>query len=539
MMSTRQHLEDLLDQYRSGALSRRSFLRAAMSLGLAAPAAALLASGATASSTGDAQAWAIPRPAQGDAEGDFTINLAMVEEPPELDPHNLTAAAAGEIGFVVMPGLVWWDYDLGLSPMVAEGWQTSDDGLVWTFTLRPNVVFHNGKPCTAQEVVRNFEHIQDPASGSMLTPDFAALASVEAPDERTVVFTLSEPFAPFLAVLSHRVAITDMDAYDATKPIGTGPFKIVDWRRGTGLTLERHDQYWEEGLPHAKQVNWRYMPDDDVRLIALQAGEVDIMLDVPGKVIDQTIAQGDFNVDPIPGVTHQYLAFNCTDGPFADVKMRKAVAHAIDKEAILEVSNWGYATKTNIPFPPESPWYVEIPDYERDLDKARALVAEAGYEDGLDLDMPIPNWSPAPAVAEIVIADLGEIGINLRIVETEWATYWPDIYLQSKFPITFMGYSARVDPDQTFYPRYHSEGVHNATKYSNSRVDELLDQGRLTLDLEQRKAIYDEVQRILVDELPWLWLYLPDVTMGWTENVSGFRQHPAAHVYLKDVTIQR
>ena len=529
-MSSRQQIAALLDQYRSGELSRRSFLRAAIAAGVAAPVAVLLAS---------SRAAAAPFATQDETGGNFEINLGMVEEPPSLEPHNLTAAAAGDVGFVVMPGLVWWDYDLGLSPMLAESWETSDDGLTWTFTLRPNIVFHNGKPCTAQEVLRNFEHIKDPDSGSMLTPDFAAVGTIETPDERRIVFTLTEPFAPFLAVMSHRVAITDMDAYDATKPIGTGPFKIVDWQRGTGLTLERHDAYWEEGLPHAAGASWRFMPDADVRLVAMQAGDVDITNDVPSKMIDQEKQGGKFIVDPIPGVTHQYLAFNCADGFFADVRMRKAVAHAIDKEAILEVAQWGYATQTNIPYPPQSPWYVEIPDYERDLDKAKALLAAAGHGDGFELDMPIPNWSPAAEVAEIVVADLAEIGIKLRIVETEWATYWPDIYLQSKFQITFMGYSARVDPDQTFYPRYHSKGVHNATKYVNPNMDALLEQGRVTLDPAKRKEIYDDVQRMLVDELPWLWLYLPDVTMGWSKGVSGFRQHPAAHMYIKDVVIDR
>ncbi|MDI3341105.1 MAG: ABC transporter substrate-binding protein, partial [Sphaerobacter sp.] len=255
---------------------------------------------------------ATPEAASDGAAGAVVLNVAVAEEPPSLEPHNLTAAAAGLIGFVVMPGLVWWDYDLGLSPQVAEKWETSQDGTEWTFTLRDGVTFHNGKPCTAHEVLRNFEHIQDPSSGSMLTPDFANV-KVSAPDDATVVFKLDEPFAPFLAVLSHRVAITDMDAYDATKPIGTGPFKITDWQRGSHIVMERHDGYWEKGLPKASGVNWKFMPDGDVRLTAMKAGEVDITSEVPFKIIDQVQQTGEFIVDPIPGVTHQYLAFNCAE----------------------------------------------------------------------------------------------------------------------------------------------------------------------------------------------------------------------------------
>ncbi len=532
-MKNTDTIEGLMQKYRTGVLSRRTFMLRAAALGFSLPMAAALAGGPQgASAAPSARAGLTPRRAQ---DGGVELTVAHAEEPDTLDPHNLTAAAAGLVGYVVMPGLVWWDYDLGVSPMIAESWETSEDGLTWTFKLRPNLTFHNGKACTAQEVVRNFEHIIDPEA-SFLAPDFESVASVEAPDDTTVVFTLKESFAPFLAVLTNRCAITDMDAYDATTPIGTGPFKIIEWQRGSGITMEAHDGYWEEGLPLASKVNWLFMPESEPRVLAIQAGEVDIITELPSQQIDSLKESGDIIVDPIQGVTHQYLAFNCAEGPFADVRARKAVAHAIDKEIIVEGALWGYGTVTNIPFPPSSPWYVEIPEYEYDPEKAKALLTEAGLGDGIELDMPIPNWSPASTVAEIVQADLANVGINLRLVETEWATYWPETYLKSQFHFTFMGYSARVDPDQTFYPRYHSTGVHNATRYSNARMDELLDQGRSVTVFEERKAIYDEVQQILVDELPWLWLYLPNVTNGWTPQVTGFRQHPGYHFYITETT---
>ena len=529
-MDRANRLEHLVRTYRQGETSRRTFIQRAAALGLGAPLAAALATGASAAPAAETR---FRRMA---AQDGVELTAGLIEEPDTLEPHNLTAAAAGLVGYVVMPGLVWWDYDLGISPMIAESWDTSDDGLTWTFQIRPNLVFHNGKPCTAQEIVRNFEHIIDPEGGSFLAPDYEAVESVEAPDDTTVVFTLSEPFALFLAVLTNRCAITDMDAYDATTPIGTGPFKILEWNRGTGLKLEKHDEYWEDGLPLADRVNWNFYPESDSRVLALQAGEIDVTNGVPSQQIDQLKGEDSVRVDPIPGVVHDYIAFNCAEGPFSDVRMRKAVAHAIDKEIIVEGALWGYGHATNIPFPPTSPWYTETPDYEYDPEKAKALMEEAGYGDGLDIDMPVPGFSPLPAVAEIIQPDLAAVGINLRLVQTEWATYWPEIYLKGQFDITVMEYSARVDPDQTFYPRYRTDGVHNATHYSNERMDELLDQGRITTDQEERKKIYDEVQTILVDELPWLWLFLPDVTMGWGSDITGFRQHPASHFYLKETT---
>jgi peptide/nickel transport system substrate-binding protein len=327
-----------------------------------------------------------------------------------------------------------------------------------------------------------------------------------------------------------------MDQYDANQPVGTGPFKIVEWNRGTGVVLEAHDGYWEEGLPKAARVNWNFYPEEDSRVLALQAGEIDVVNSVPEQQIPQLQESGEIIVEPIPGVVHDYIAFNCAEGPFSDVRMRKAVAHAIDKEIIVEGALWGYGQATNIPFPETSPWYVETPVYEYDPEKAKALIEEAGFGDGLDIDMPVPGFSPLPTVAELVQADLAAVGINLRLVQTEWATYWPEIYLKTQFDITVMEYSARVDPDQTFHPRYHSEGVHNATKYANERMDELLDAGRSETDTDRRKEIYDEVQTILVDELPWLWLFLPDVTMGWRSNVTGFRQHPGSHFYVTETT---
>lgn len=534
-MNNNKTFKDLTTKLRNGDLSRRGFIRGATALGLSAPLAAALVNPASNAMAAPGTRSA-PR-ISWNQDGGVALAVGLEEEPDTLDPHNLTAAAAGVVGYVVMPGLVWWDYDLGISPMLAESWETSDDGLVWTFNIRPNIIFHNGKACTAPEIVRNFEHIIDPEGGSFLAPDYESVESVEAPDDTTVVFTLKEPFAPFLAVLSNRCGITDMDAYDATTPVGTGPFKILEWNRGTGLKLEAHADYWDEGLPLASTVDWRYFPDSDSRLLSLQGGEVDIVSAVPSQQIDQFLdGQGDIVVDPVPGVLHYYIAFNCAEGPFSDVRVRKAVAHVVDKEIIVEGALWGHGQVTNIPFPETSPWFTETMDYEYDPEKAKALLEEAGYGDGISVDLPIQSTSPVPVVAEILQADLAAIGINVRIVEIEWATYWPDVYLQGKFDITIMAYSPRVDPDQTFYPRYHSEGVHNATSYSNPHMDELLEEGRRVTATEERKVIYDEVQNLLVDELPWLWLFLPDVANGWHKDIVGFRQHPAFHFYITETT---
>lgn len=566
-------IEELHRQYRAGILSRRRFLRGATALGLSLPMAAFLAScgggdddsgessssdsgsGSSDSASGETTEEAADESsdstsAEGEEtggegstdsepQGDFTINFAYSEEPPDLTPHNLTAAAAGAISFVVAPGLVWWDFDLGLSPQIAEGWESSEDGLTWTFTLRDGLTFHNGKACNAEEVRRNFEHIMDPNSGSMLTPVFEVVESVEATDEKTLVFTLKQPYAPFLADLSHRVAIVDMDTYDQELPVGTGPFKLTEWTRGTGMKMERHDGYWEEGLPKAAKINWNFTPDSDVRLTQMRAGDVDIVESVPAKALDQIIQSKEFNVNPIDGVTMTFLAFNCKEGPFADVKVRQAVAHAIDREAIIQAAYWGYATDSYTAFPKSSPWHVDVEGYPQDPEKAKALLAEAGVPDGFEADMPIPNTSPDPAIAEIVQLDLEKVGIKLNIIESEWATFWPEVYLKSNFNFTCFGYSARVDPDQTFYPRFHSTGVHNAMQYSNPDLDKLLDDGRAEVDQEKRKEIYDQAQKLLVNDLPWLWLYLPNVLMGWKDYVEGFKQHPAYHVYLKDTVIKK
>lgn len=583
-MTALDRFDEIFKHVNSSGLSRRRFLMRATALGAALPLAGLLAAcggdddddddddtgdaGSTEAATEEATEEASDEATdeateeasaeeteagdegsetedsgEGDTsgaeQGDYEINLAYAEEPPDLTPHNLTAAAAGDISFVVMPGLVWWDFDLGLSPRIAEKWESSEDGITWTFTLHDNLVFHNGKACTAEEVRRNFEHIQDPNSGSMLTPVFETVESVEATDETTIVFTLKEQYAPFLADLSHRCAIVDMDTYDEVLPVGTGAFKLTNWQRGTGMTLERHDDYYEEGLPKAAKVNWNFYPDADVRLTAMRAGDADITGSVPRQALQQIIDSKEFLVEPISGVTMTFLAFNCAEGPFADVRVRQAVAHTIDREAILQAALWGFGTDSYTAYPEGSPWHVDVEGYPQDFDKAKALLAEAGVPDGFEAEMQIPNTSPDPDIAEIVQADLEQIGIKLTIIESEWATFWPEIYLNKNFYFTCFGYSARVDPDQTFYPRFHSDGVHNAMQYSNPDLDKLLDAGRAEIDPDARKQTYDDAQKLLVEDLPWLWLYLPDVAMGWKDYVSGFQQHPAGHIYLRNVVIDR
>lgn len=530
-MTTGKTIQSLLKDFDSGRIDRRTFLRRASALGVSVPLASALTGNSVLAGVTPTTRAAFSAAQDGGVE----LTVGLVEEPDTLDPHNLTAAAAGLVGYVVMPGLVWWDFDLGISPMLAESWEQSEDGLVWTFTLRPNLKFHNGKDLTAQEVVRNFERIIDPEQ-SFLAPDYASVESVEAPDDLSVVFTLSEPFAPFLAVLSNRCGITDMDALDFNTPIGAGPFRILEWNRGSGVQMEAFEDYWEEGVPVASKVNWNYYPDDDARLLGMRGGEIDIVYIVPYNQIDQVASDGYMEMDPISGLTHTYIAFNCEEGPFSDVRARQAVAHAIDKELVVEAVLWGYGDVANIPFPESSPWWVETPDYEYDPEKGLALMEEAGLGDGISLDMPISNDNFNSRIAELIQPDLAAIGVNVRIVESEWATYWPEVYLNTQFDITIMSYSARVDPDQTFYPRYHSSGVHNATKYANSRMDELLEAGRREMDDAARKVIYDEVQLLLVDELPWLWLFIPNVTMGWQSNITGFRQHSGQHFYPTEAT---
>ncbi len=539
------------EQSSQGGISRREFVRLMILLAASTGAANSLAACAAPPPTAapsNAAATAAPSPAATSAptmaptSASKTIQSLRVaggEEPPNLDPHNMSLMAAGQIGLAVTPGLTFWDFDGKIAPLLAESWQVSTDGLTYTFKLRPNLKFHNGKVLDAKAVVKNFERILDPKTGSFLLGDLGLLKKVEPKDDLNVVFTLSAPYPAFVAVLANRLGITDVDALSITQPIGAGPFRIKEYIKGSHLVLTKFENYWDTGKPKLDEVTWRWIAQDDVALTALKAGEVDLAWHVPWVGLSDLLSKNEIAMDLNPSLVYNYFFFNCQRPPFNDVRVRKAVAYAINKDQIIKTALDGYASEAISPYPPGHTSRVDLPKYEYSPDKAKKLLEEAGFAKGLTADYYVYSTQYFPKVGEIAQAQLKSAGIELKFTQMETATYWAEFYLKGKVPMGFGGYSPRLDPHMEYYPKFHSKGAQNSSQYNNPQVDKLLDEGQTCIDAKRRKEIYDQVQTILNDEVPWLYVLHPKLQHAWKPYVKGYRAHQSDYIVLNETYIQK
>lgn len=459
----------------------------------------------------------------------------------DLSPNVALAdsSAATPIIRLVAPGLVTLGYDLSIQPELAESWTISEDRRIYTFRLREGLRFHSGRPVDAAVVAWNFEHIFDPRVVSHHAFDYRHVERVVPVDARTVEFHLTRPFEPLLQWLTWRTGIKD-DC--ATQPVGAGPFMLAEFRAdGDGyLRLVKNPHYWRTGYPLLDEIEVRFAPDASSRARAIQSGYVDVAESVPSGIVEDLVASGRFAVHRLPGFRRQFLAMNCVESPFSDVRVRQACAFAIDKQRIVRDVLAGYAQVAETPLPPESPFHCPMEPRSVDRDKARQLLAGAGYGPGqIDLPLHLSAVSPAPRIATLIVQDLAEIGIILRPTTYPDPPWWPFVYLNTPWKIALQGSAPRTEPDLIFARDYRTGGPFNPMRYSNPTFDDLIERAAASADYRSRKVFYDEAQRILVEELPMIELFHADVTCGWKPAVGGLRPHPRGDLSFTETYINR
>jgi peptide/nickel transport system substrate-binding protein len=457
-----------------------------------------------------------------------TLIAAISADPEGFDPHITSAHSSFEILENVYDTLVTVDENLNMIPSLAESWEISDDNLTWTFYLREGVKFHNGRELTADDVVYSYERIMNPDTGSGVAWRFGSVESVEAIDDLTVAIHLTEPSPNLLgriggykgmAIVPHEIV---EDETVATHPVGTGPFKFVEYVPGDHVTLEANADYWEAGKPYLDGVELQVIPDETVRLTNLQTGEVDWVDNLPPQRVTELATSGEVIVDKVSGGDYWYIGLNLNREPFGDVRVRQAIAYAINRSDVAAAAKWDTATPNQGPIPSDSLWYYDFQPYEQNLDKARELLAEAGYPDGFETEfMPTSFYEETVRAAQVLQAQLSQIGINAKIRSLEWGT-WLEEEGAGNFDMYICGWIGNIDPDDFFYAQHHTDQIFNFTGYSNPEVDELLDAGRVETDENARQEIYDQVQQMIIDEAPYIYLYNPDVVQAWQPYVRGY-----------------
>ena len=450
-----------------------------------------------------------------------------------MDPSGINDSASAQINRQMYECLVVLDYDtFAPKPALALSWDMPDPQTV-TFQLREGVVFHNGEPFTAEDVKYSLEKA---GASSHFTAVLGMIESVTVNDEYNVTVHLSIPFAPILRHLAHpgaAIAPAGMSAEElAENPIGTGPFMFSELVLGDRVEFVRNDDYWGN-LPLLESLTFRVVPDSSGRLLAVETGEADIALELlPPDLIP---AQSYPNVNLIRrmNLSTNYVGFNAEKEPFDNPLVRQAINYAIPTQQIVDVVFMGVGAPAHGPIANIVFGFAEIEPFDYDVEKAKELMIEAGYEDGFTTTIwyNVPNQTRMD-IAEIVQHALREINIDVSVDGLEWGDYLTRTE-EGEHDMFILGWvSVTGDADYGLYPLFHSEnfgGAGNRTFYSNPEVDRLLELGRSEIIEEKRLEVYRDVQQIIRDEAPWIFINQGETLVAVASNLNGFAINPAGH----------
>ncbi|MDZ5085031.1 MULTISPECIES: ABC transporter substrate-binding protein [Mycobacteriaceae] len=465
------------------------------------------------------------------------VIAAIAGEPDQLDPHKTSAYFSFEVLENVFDTLVEPDENLQMRPALAESWEVSDDELTWTFRLRPGVTFHDGSPLTSEDVAFSYNRIIDEELTNV--DKFSAVTAVEAVDPQTVVIRVDRPVPNMLTNLGgfKGMAIVSRRNVEsgeiATHPVGTGPFAFANQRSGDSITLVANPDYWD-GAPDISGVRFRFISEPSTALSALQAGEIDWTDSVPPQRVQQLRNDESLTLAVEPSNDYWYLALNEAREPWNDVRVRQAIAYAIDRDAIVQATSYGTAAKNQLAIPEGNPWYVPYDRYgEGGLDKARELLDEAGVSPG-NLDMLVTTDYPETVTAAQIVADnLAPLGITVNIRTVDFAT-WLDEQNKGNFDMLMMGWLGNIDPDDFYYAQHHTDGTSNAQKFSDPEVDRLLDAGRVETDRQARFDDYRRAATMIADQVSYIFLYNPSVIQAWNPALQGYQARRDGAVRFRD-----
>jgi len=458
-----------------------------------------------------------------------TLKAAFQNEWAGLDPHTVSSYSSYQILNNVIDTLTQYDDNLNLIPWLAESWEQSADGLTWTFHLRQGVKFHNGREMTADDVKWSFDRLLDPETGAGNAANVGPPGTkIEVIDDYTIAIINPEPVGILPQTLAFNMAsgIIAKESVNEdgiiVKAIGTGPFKIGEVEGTTRLVLEKNEDYWQEGIPYLDAVEITPIPDDTVRETALRSGDVDWVLAIAPQDFDTLQADPNITVSTAPQLSYDYMGMNLTRAPFDDVRVRHAIAMALDRKQIAEAGYFGLAEPIQGPTGPGSPWYFDYSPYDRNVEQAKQLLADAGYPDGFEMELlPTTQYGETVRAAQVIQQQLADIGITASINAPEWSQ-WLELEGNFKYDAYICNWNALIDADQYYYLQHKSDQVFNFTGYDNPQFDELVTEGRSMSDFDQRYQIYEQLNKILVDDAPYIYMYNKLEVRAYNSKVKGF-----------------
>ncbi len=466
----------------------------------------------------------------GAAAGEKKLVIALMTSPTNLDVRVGNDNASGRMYDLIYSGLVKVTPNFDYAPDVAEKWEMPDDKTI-VFHLNPSAKFHNGQPVKAADVKWTYESLLAPGFTTSKKSGYAALDHIETPDDHTVIFKLKETNAGIFDNLTLGILPTGADTNVCkTKPIGAGPYKVLSFKPDEGLELEAFDQ-WHGGAPKIKHISVRIIPDSTTRVLELRRGSVNFEVNaIPFENVAELDKNPDFKVVKTSGSVYQYVAMNLRDPILAKPKVREAIAHAVDRQRIIRDIQRGYAKMTETMLA-EGHWAraQNLPSFAYDPAKAKQLLAEAGYPNGFSFTFKTSQDMEANSRAQVIQQMLKEAGITMQIRSNEMSTFFADIG-KGNFQMYSLSRNGISDPD-FYYVLFYSKNIppegQNRGYYVSPRVDQLLMEGRSTFDRAKRKPKYEEVQKILATDLPYISLYMQDNVAVMRNNIEGYVQYPA------------
>ncbi len=479
-----------------------------------------------------------------------TITMGSLADAKRLLPFLASDSSSAEISGLIYHGLVKYDKNIRLTGDLAGSWEVSHDGLQITFHLHQGVRWQDGAELTADDVVFTYNKVTDPKVPTPYSSIYGPVRSIKALDKYTVQVTYKEPFAPALEswgmgiVPKHLLEGKDLSSPEINRhPVGNGPYRLTEWVTGQKIVLDAFDNYFE-GRPNIGRVIYRVIPDTATMFLELKFGGIDFMGLTPPQYklqANSAFFNKYFQKFRYPSFGYTYLGYNLLNPLFSDMRVRQAIAHAINKKEIIAGVLLGYGTPCTGPFPPESWAYnPAVKDYDYSPEKALALLADAGWKmnssgllekDGRTFSFTVlvnQGNDERIKVAQILKEQLKRVGIEIHIKVLEWQAMLHDFIDKKRFEAVIMGWALSRDPD--IYDIWHSsktkEGEFNFISYKNDEVDRLLLEGRQTFSLEKRKIIYHRIHEILAEEQPYAFLYVPDALPVLHKRFKGVVKAP-------------
>lgn len=467
-----------------------------------------------------------------DHPNEITVGIAQdLDE--SLDPHKAVAAGTKEVMFNVFEGLMKPTPEGDLIPAVAEKYEISDDQLTYTFTIRDGIKFHNGDPVTAEDVGESLARCKNGGDGIFEVEAFSNIQHIETADSRSISITLGEPDSEFLSYLTTAVLPAGYDGQD-TAPVGTGPFKFVSRAAQDNIVLERFDDYWGEKA-YLDKVTYKIIENADSILMSLQSGAVDLFAHLTSTQVAQL---GDeFNIEEGTMNLVQAMYLNNAVAPFDDVRVRQALCYAIDRQQILDLAFDGYGSLIGSSMYPAFGKYFDdslTNYYTYDVEKAKALLADAGYPDGFAMTITVPsNYQPHLDTAQVIVEQLKQVGITAEILPVTWESWLNDTYMGRQFQATVVGVDASTMTARALLERFTSTADNNFINYNNAEYDAIFQAALAAADDAAQTAAYKQAEANLTENAANV--YIQDLAdlVAIRKGLTGVRFYP---IYVLDLS---